>query len=220
MKTALNTILLVMAGFILASGCATKVKYSGFIEDYPEFKSGPKGGADLVYIKEGADFKAYNKVMMDHVVFYFHEDAKYKGVRPDELQKLANAFHRTMVEALEGGYPLVDQPGPDVLRLRVAITDMVPSKTDVFTMTTAILPTDVETRLKTGITGGFPSIGQASMEVELLDSQTNERLAAAIDTKATKKFGVMVGKWEHVEDAFMFWAKRLRLFLDVAHSKK
>jgi hypothetical protein len=125
-----------------------------------------------------------------------------------------------MLEALEGRYPLVDKPGPDVLRLRIAITDMVPSKTDVFTMTTAIVPTDVETRVKTGVTGGFPSIGQASMEVELLDSQTNERLAAAIDTKATKKFGVMVDKWEHVEDAFRFWAKRLRLFLDVAHGRK
>ncbi len=28
----------------------------------------------------------------------------------------------------EGAYPLVDKPGPDVLRIRFAITDIVPSK--------------------------------------------------------------------------------------------
>ena len=57
------------------------------------------------------------------------------------------------------------------------------------------------------------------MEFEMLDSQTNERLAAGIDTKAAEKYKVIKGlsKWGHIEDAFEFWAKRLRHFLDNVH---
>lgn len=32
------------------------------------------------------------------------------------------------LEAVEGAYPVVRKPGPDVLRLRIAVTDLVPNK--------------------------------------------------------------------------------------------
>ena len=60
------------------------------------------------------------------------------------------------------------------------------------------------------------------MEFEMLDSQTNERLAAGIDTKAAEKYKVIKGlsKWGHIEDVFEFWAGRLRRFLDRVHGRK
>ena len=53
----------------------------------------------------------------------------------------------------------------------------------------------------------------------MLDSQTNERLAAAMDTKVVEKYEFYVGKWNQVEEGFKFWAQRLRRFLDLAHGK-
>jgi hypothetical protein len=59
------------------------------------------------------------------------------------------------------------------------------------------------------------------MEIELLDSQSNERIAAAIDTKVAEENEVVKGlkKWGHAENTFNFWAKRLRGWLDEVHGK-
>jgi hypothetical protein len=54
-----------------------KVKHSGLLKDYPDFKTGLMGGADFVYFKDGDEFKMYGKLMMYHVVFCFSKDAKY-----------------------------------------------------------------------------------------------------------------------------------------------
>ena len=126
MKTAIRIILIVMIGCTLtmATGCASKVKHSGFLQDYPKFEKGPSGGADQVYFKEGVDFKKYDKIMMDQVVFYFSKDSKHKGMSADTINKLSDAFHKAMVGALKDEYPFVSEPGPGVLRARFAITNV------------------------------------------------------------------------------------------------
>jgi hypothetical protein len=207
----------------MTSGYAEEeVKYSGFLTDYPEFKPDPKGSLDLVYLQEGVDFKSYNKVMFDHVLFLVKDDAKYKGIHVDELRQLADSFHMAVVDALEGAYPLVSEPGPGVLRIRVAITDVKASNPFLNTITT-ILPTGLAiSTIKRGLTGTHSFVGESSMEAEFLDSQTNERIGAAIDRKAAAKYKVIKGlrKWKHAEDVFKFWAKRLRKWLDEVHEGK
>jgi hypothetical protein len=204
----------------VATGCATKqVKHSGFLENYPEFKPGPKGGADFVYMKEGVDFKRYNKIMMDHVVLYFKDDAKYKGIHPEELNEMSSVFHKAIADNLEGAYPLVDEPGSDVMRFRIAVTDVVASKPGMGTIAT-VMPIGLAlSTIKKGVTGTHTGVGQASIEVEILDSMTNERIAVAIDTRPGGKIEGFT-KWGAVKGAFEFWAKRLRHWLDETHGRK
>jgi hypothetical protein len=204
----------------VATGCATKqVKHSGFLENYPEFKPGPKGGADFVYMKEGVDFKRYNKIMMDHVVLYFKDDAKYKGIHPEELNEMSSVFHKAIADNLEGAYPLVDEPGSDVMRFRIAVTDVVASKPGMGTIAT-VMPIGLAlSTIKKGVTGTHTGVGQASIEVEILDSMTNERIAVAIDTRLGGKIEGFT-KWGAVKGAFEFWAKRLRHWLDETHGRK
>jgi len=223
MNNALRMILVVMIGFVLSMniGCAAKVKHSGFLKDYPEFEPGPMGGVDSVYFKEGVDFASYDKVMMDHVVFYFSRDEKYRGIHSNELKKMADAFHKAMIDALKDGYPLVEEPGPGVLRIRCAITDVKASRPLLNTIT-SVTPIGLGiSTIKRGVTGTHTFVGEASMEAEFLDSQTNERIAAAIDRKAAGKYKIVKGmtKWGHAKDAFGFWAKRLRKWLDEVHGK-
>ncbi len=222
MKSSSKIVYIVIICFALtvATGCATKqVKQSGFLENYPEFKSGPKGGADFVYMKEGVDFKRYNKIMMDHVVLYFKDDAEYKGIHPEELNEMSNAFHKAIADNLEGAYPLVDKPGSDVMRLRFAITDVVASNPGMGTIST-VMPIGLAiSTIKKGATRSHTGVGQASIEVEILDSMTNERIAAAIDTKPGGKIEGFT-KWGAVKGAFEFWAKRLRHWLDETHDRK
>jgi hypothetical protein len=212
-----------VSGFILilamTFGCATqKTARSGFLESYPVFDQGPKGGVDFVYLKKDVDFTSYDKVMMDHVVFYFSEDAQYKGIHADELKELADIFHKAFAETLGKAYPLVDKPDLGVLRIRSAITDLVPSKPGLSGVTT-VIPIGLAIDLvKSGAGGGHTGVGQASIEVEFLDSMSNERIAAAVDTKPGDKLEGLT-KWGAAKGAFEFWAKRLRTYLDQIHGK-
>jgi hypothetical protein len=201
------------------SGCVKKeVPQPVFLTDPPDFKPGLKGGADWVYIKEGVDFKPYNKIMIGPIEFYLKKNADYKGINAEELKELSDAFHKAMIKALGGAYPLVDKPGPDVLRFRAAIKNLTPtrakSKELEIVRTRRLGP-----KLKRKLSGRHNYVGQASIEAELLDSQTNQRLAAVMDNKKTRKYEFYVAKWELVEDAFEFWANWLRHFLDEAHGK-
>ncbi len=217
-----KVILVSVIAFILiaASGYAgEQEKYSGFLEDYPPFQKGPVGGVDLVYLKDGVDFGKYNKVMFDQVVFFLKEDAKYKGIQPEEMKELADAFHLSAVKALEGAYPIVAEPGPDVLRVRIAITDIEPSNPARSAVTT-VMPIGLAiSTLKRGVTGRHTGVGGAGMEVELLDSVTNERVAAAIDNKGGSKLSGLT-KFGAAKEAFEFWSGKLRKFMDNAHSPK
>jgi hypothetical protein len=217
---------ILMMSFIFATiGCAAKKPVeTGFIKNYPKFQEGPYGGAEWIYIKEGTNFGKYNKILMDSVVFYWKDDADYKGIQPEVLTEISEAFHKAMVETLQKDYPFVDKPGPDVLRIRFAITDIVPSR-PVLNVITGIMPIGAGIGLiKYGVTGkgGGLFVGEASMEMEALDSETNERDGAAIDLKPAPKYRVIKGaqKWEQAKDAFIFWAGRLKKFLDKAHGKK
>ncbi len=206
--------------FVVPAGCAQKeVKYSGFLESYPAFEPGPSDGADLVYVKDGVDFSKYNKVMFDQVVFYLKEDSEYKGIQPEEMKELADKFHLAAIKALEGAYPIVGEPGAYVLRVRVAITNIEPSNPAASGITT-VMPIGLAlSTIKKGATGKHTGVGGASMEAEFLDSVTNERLAAAIDTKWGSKLSGMT-KLGAANEAFEFWSERLRKFLDKAHGKE
>jgi len=198
----------------LALGCAgkTKQQYTGFLGDYPEFQPG-REGFDLVYIKKGVDPSKYKKIMMDQVVFYISELAKDKGIRPEEIKQLADQFYAAFIGELGDRYRFTDKPGPDVLRIRAAITGLEPGNPTLTAITT-ITPAGLAiSTIRKGITGEYTNVGSTSMEVEFLDSQTNERLAAGIDTYPGSKISGFT-KWGSAEEAFEFWARRLRSRLD------
>jgi hypothetical protein len=206
----------------LTVGCAAQrmeVKnHSGFLGDYSKLQEGPAGGVAQRYIKEGVDFKQYNKIMMDQVRFYFKDDAEDKGIDADEMKELADSFDKAVIEALGSAYPLVTKPGPDVMRLRVAITDMDLPNRGINAIST-VLPVGLAiSTVKSGVTGKGTGCGEISMEFQILDSQTNQVLAEGVDRRSGGKIDSM-SKFGTAEDAFKFWAQRLRTGLDEVHGK-
>jgi hypothetical protein len=221
MNIILRTAFVVIISFVFmsAAGCAKKqaVKPSGFLDNYSVLKKGREGGVNKIYLKEGIDFKKYKKIILDHVVFYFSDDSKYKGIHADELVKLADAFHSAFAESLGEAYPLVEKSGQDVMRVRIAITDVVPSKPGLNLVRFGVKA------VKKIATGSHSFIGNAAMEAEFLDSLTNRQIAMAMDSRGKgDKIRVTEGltEWGDVEDVFKFWAKRLRIWLDETHGIK
>lgn len=220
MKVAKKAVSVIIISFLvmITASCA-QTRYSGFLSDYSGFKKGPSGGADLVYMKEGVDFSKYNKIMMDQVVFYFSEDSKDKGIQPEVMKELADEFHKTFAEVVGTEYPFTETPGPDVVRMRTAITDIKQSHPGIGVVTTVIPQALIISTIKKAATGKHTGVGSASMEVEFLDSMTNERIAAAIDTRSGGKLAGW-SKYGAVKEAFKFWAERLKKRLNNLHGRE
>jgi hypothetical protein len=72
--------------------------------------------------------------------------------------------------------------------------------------------------IKKATTGSNMAVGRASMEIELADSLSGARLAAAIDWREGGK-KVVSGKWTAIEEAFENWVQKLRVWLDKEKAK-
>jgi hypothetical protein len=72
--------------------------------------------------------------------------------------------------------------------------------------------------IKSGVTGKGTGCGEVSMEFEALDSQTNQVLAEGVDRRSGGKLDSM-SKFGTADEAFKFWAQRLRTKLDELRGK-
>ena len=196
----------IMSLFFLAAAAQAKQEYSGFLVDYSQLKPGPPGGVAKLYRKEGVNYNKYTKIMMDQVVFFFKDDAEERGIDPIDMAELSHKFHKEATAALGSAYPLVEEPGPDVMRVRVAITDLE-------------LPKRTAGMLKSILTGKGPGLGEISMEFEFLDSKTNQRIVAGVDHRTGTRLESL-RRFATAEEAFKFWAQRLRQRMDEAHGKR
>lgn len=218
-RYAALTMALVLTGGLLV-GCASAPKQTptGFLTNYPQFHPGPSDGVDKLYTKPGLDLGKYHRVMLDEAQFFLKKDTAAQGLQASELKELSDTFHKAIFEALGNAYPLVTEPGPDVLRIRLAITNIELSNPAMNGVTT-VLPIGLAISVaKKATTGAYSGVGGASMEAEFLDSMTGEQLGAAIDTFDGSKMSGF-SKLGAAKEAFEFWAKRLRITLDKAHGK-
>ena len=186
---------------LLLGGCAAggmkDVEESGFLVDYSQLTPGTdEGQAALRYIKPDVDFKKYDAIMFDRVSIWLSPEAEVRDVDPVVFKQMSDYFHNALIEAVEDSYGIVDQPGPNVMRVRAAITDVEPSN-----------PVAKSVSVDSMGTGG------AEAEFEILDSMSSERLAAAVDSRRDGK-PASRAVWEDTKDAFDYWAERFRVRLD------
>ena len=224
MKHTSRVILSVVIGLATAASSvfAEDIQFSGFLGNptvYYLLKPGPEGGARLRWLKEGVDPKKYNKFMIDSVIFYLADNADYKGIDPQEMKELCDQFNKEMVAAFKDKYPIVADSGPDVARIRTAITNIKPSRPGVSTIT-SIIPFGMGVSVvKKGATGGWAGSGETGMEMMVLDSTTDEIIAIAVD-KRVAEFEQRFSKWGSATDAFRFWSDKSVLFIDNARGVK
>ncbi len=209
--------LAILLSALSLSGCGPKApEPTGFLHDYSKLRPGKEGEALKRYVDPAADFSKYNKIMLDHVVFYFKDNKNQVGISPEELKQLSDYFEQALINALKDKYPIVSEPGPDVLRIRIAITN-VKAGNPVLGAASAVLPVGVAVNALSNVTTGESvNVGEASIEAEFMDSETGKVIAAMIDRKvgSTYSSGTVKGKWGHAKQAFDTWAKILRKRLD------
>lgn len=193
-------LLAALVAVVVLSGCAsTPPPRSGFLADYPDLKPDPANPRLLWWEKPGFDWKRYQKPMIDPVVVFYHPQAKNKEVRPDDLKRLTDEFRDVVIAELGKSYPVVNTPGLDVLRVRAAITEIIPASPTLNVVTTALafVPLDM---------------GGAAIEAEFIDSMTNERVAAMVELKLGTPTDLKSGftSLGHARASFKSWAAELK----------
>ncbi len=222
MKLALPVLLLLLVPAGLACASSPEPMPAGFLDRYGRFEPAASGSGALVQWTPDADLGRYSKLMIDPVVVWYSPDAQYRGIHPGVLQRLAEGFRASLVKHVEDAYPVVDEPGPGVLRLRTALIDVVPGKPVAGTLSTVVPGGLAVSTAKRAATGTHLFVGEAALEGEIVDSVSGERIVAFIDRREGSKLDVAAGAttWGHVEAVFDEWASGLRASLDAAHDRE
>ena len=136
-----------------------------------------------VYLLPGANFSQYNKVMFDKTEVAFVKDwlkglqslfwiklsRRISSDRANEvLQEVSTTFGDVFVKAFQdGGFQVVQSPGPDVVRIRTGVVDLSVSAPDIKEASRSY--------------SGSWEAGQATLFVEARDSSTGALLGRALD---------------------------------------
>jgi hypothetical protein len=183
----------IIVGLVLVlAGCASTgmdgVERTGFLGDYSMLKDGGSNRAALVYRNPAANFKSYDKIMFDRVVIFFAADADHKEIDPAILKELTDYYQNALLNAVKNDYKVVDQP-ETLLPVGWAIAGA--------------------TKVSSGDNLGT---GEASTEIDVLDSLSSVRLAAGVDRRQGGKTA-FEGKWADTKEAFDYWATRFNQHL-------
>ncbi len=84
-------------------------------------------GMDLTYEPAGTIKRLgkYNKIMVDQPEIWLDEDSEYGGMKPDNAKLIADMIRGAVTKNVTNrGYEVVEEPGPDVLYMRIALTDL------------------------------------------------------------------------------------------------
>ena len=205
---------------ITASGFAHAQDFqsSDFLSDYSQLKQSSEKYMDYTYIAEGAPERManYTAVMIDQPEIFVAPNSKYKGMKPDDMKQLADAFRGAMAASLSTTYMIVDQAGPNVLYVRFAISNvqLKKKKRGLLSYTPIGL---VAGAAKSAMTSDFTKkidLKGLTMEMEILDSNSQDQLAALLETPSGKKDEP--ASWADLEALITVYSQRVACRLDNA----
>ena len=205
----------------LFAGCqgthqARTVDPSGFLQNYQQLHPGKKGQALLLYVNPTTEFARYHAILLEPIKIYAAKGSLLMDASPETRQSLVNYLDAEIRDELKNSFALVNQPGPGVMRLRVAITDAHGSMVLLDTASSVIPVGMAVSALRNALTGAASGVGSCSIEGELVDAVTGERLAAGVDKRVGDKFTGKFDKfdqWHTVKTACDYWSAQLKIRL-------
>ena len=213
-------ILLALGATILA-GCASTRPAP--VTEWDGLVLRPDTRLGAVFVKPDAEIGAFTSVLLEPLQVSFASNWDPTSRRRGTASRLnagdvaamkdqlAELFQETFrAELARGGYVLVNEPGPDTLRVTPAVIDLYVTAPD----------TASAGRTRTYVANS----GRMSLVVELRDSVTGEVLARAVDTQSGRGFGMMTwtNRTTNIADArsaIGIWASALRRGLDELYGR-
>jgi hypothetical protein len=179
-----------------------------------------KSVVDAAWVKPDFDLTPYTKLMIASAgvsfkklkpvsTFQARNETEFP-VSPEAQQMFKDILKEEFVKELSKlkRYQIVDKPGPDVLLLVGSVVNV-----------SSNVPPDIDSAQFAGRGGVYlTSVGEATLIIELRDSESNEVLARAADGRAAESpFAFEVNKvtgWNEVHRLAQAWASLLRKRLE------
>ncbi len=203
---------LFLAGTV--AGCATtqevpvqKSSLSGFLGDYSKLTPGGKDQTSLRYINPAAQWTQYNKILLEPVTFWGGNTTKVSAA---DQQMLTNFLLQALYEELGKKFQLVDQPGPGVMRLQVALTDAEAATPGLRSISVVVPQARLLSTLKYAATGTYAFVGGAQAEARLTDAVSGQILGEWVDKRVGGGSVKAAAQWEwgDAENVMKEWAAK------------
>lgn len=236
---ATRSILTVTLAAIVLAGCAStsqpgksttlgEEKVSGFLGDlYPKMREGKDGEALRLYVNPAfsntAQFARYNKILLEPVQLYASPNSKLLATPHEENAAIAQSFQQELKRQLSKDYQMVTEPGPDTLRIAIAIVDAEAANTSLKAVSYIPVPLGLpgaKLAVMQGIdhTAGKPPFsGDISIEGKMNDAQSGDLIVAGVDRRAGARHPIIglfesntYDSWSDVKEAERYWAEQFR----------
>lgn len=233
------------AAVLLLAGCADligpssnvtvsdplRITRTGFLSDYNRLAPAPGADGAMCWRQSNLDMKRYSKVMITRIVVSLKSDQQ-EAVDPSDLKALVDYFHNALVKSLKPQLQVVDQAGPGVIVLRIALTNLVPTQVSRSLAGTAI-PYGFVAEAASGPASGRPAgstpyLGETGVEIQFLDGASNVVLGECADAQIGRKYAADVDtgaagatdtwikgymssfqSWSYARDAFDKWSMQI-----------
>jgi hypothetical protein len=201
------TIALSLASPAVASAAETD---SGFLQDYSQLK--PVAGTHVRnYAAPNAytEFKNYTAIMIDQPEFVIAADSKYRGIKPDDAKAIADAMRKAFTDAISKNMKVVDKPGPGVLYLRMAASNvhLKKKKRGLLSYTPAGFVVTEASQATQELEQKIV-LQDMMLEMEVMDSQSQAVLAAAVDNIGADVKKSPSESWGEEKTVLDYWASR------------
>ena len=211
---------LIVAG--MCSMASATAQEESFFTDPSLLGPWDQGTFDLGYVDPDINQKGqrYNSVLVDQPEIFIADDSKYKGAKPDHMKQLVDTARLAMTERLErGGWPVADEPGPSVVLLRWAISDLYLKKKKRNILSYTPVGMVVHTTRQAAIRDLWKKIDivELGLMIEWTDSVSGEVLSAGMAKQGVRKSRGQkedLVTWEELDALFMTLGEQTRCHLD------
>lgn len=220
-----------------SASASAKAKQGKFLSRYDLLKPVEGGDGAQSWRDPAVNWKQYDKVLIERIRIFLKEDGVEKGIDPTDLKMLTDYFYEALQKEIKPTARIVDQPGPGVLGLRIAITDLMPTNAALSiggTLTPYAFVAEAASGPASGRpAGSTPYLGECGIEVQFLDGETGKVIAEFTDTRIGKKYdldttgsGMDAAKkwvdgyldsfttWNYAKGSFDLWASLFRQRFD------
>ncbi|MGZ5182357.1 MAG: DUF3313 domain-containing protein [Ramlibacter sp.] len=211
-RTAASALVAILA---LLGACQSTPEntQSGFLRDYSQLQPAPDREGVNLYIDRSFDFRPFTKLMFDPVQLQVTPGPDQAQLAPDVQQRITGQFMQSLQASLAPAYQIVNQPGPDVLRVRSAITNIEAVKPGPGAVD--FLPIKAIYNVGREAAGAGPRVAEMKAEVEVLSPNGQRVMAATATRRGDDKLpqGDTI-TWESLQPITDYWAKNFRSRLD------
>ena len=160
---------------------------SEFLGEYPPLVPIDEMANSFIWLAPDAE-KKYRALLFEQPEIFLAPDSEYKGIKPDAFKLISDTMRDVMGTAAVENYPVVEVPGPGVIRVRSALMDLYfkKNKGGEGPSWLPVVGGVADYEMRAAI-GRNLSLVEVRLEMEAIDNETGKRLAVVVAYTGQKK---------------------------------